>query len=43
MAQWKRNRLVIGRLKGSNPSSGWVFGVKGLAGRGAGVVNRSRL
>ena len=23
MAQWQRNRLVIGRLVGSNPLSGW--------------------
>jgi hypothetical protein len=23
VAQWKRNRLVIGRLVGSNPLSGW--------------------
>ena len=24
VAQWQRNRLVIGRLAGSNPLSGWA-------------------
>ncbi len=31
VAQWQRNRLVIGRLVGSNPLSGWVFGCYQLA------------
>ena len=43
VAQWKRNRFVIGRLVGSNPLSGWATRSKRDIGRGAGVVNRSRL